>query len=817
MTLSHRSPWFVRCALLLTLLTVGCGGGDSPSTTPTMPPFELVDQRGEAFGSARLAGRVWVAQYFTGSCGAPCTAALAAQLRIQNEFFNHPEVGDLWQVSLSLDPVSDTSSALAAFAEESARAYGERWRFLGGPLPKVTALGEFLDLPITVDGGANALGEVGHLLALVNREGRTVGHYDARNRDEVDRLLADVESALAAPSEIVAAPHPELPRVAFPPDSKNPDWIEPRARAQRETAADLAVEHDFRFTDQVEGSGIRFIHRVVDDAGRNYKGVHYDHGNGVAIADVDGDGPEDLYFTTQLGRNQLWRNRGDGTFEDMTARAGVGLGERVSVTASFADVDNDGDPDLFVTTVRDGNVLFENRGDGTFEDITERSGLSYSGHSSAATFFDFNNDGHLDLYLANIGQYTGDEQGRAGYDVGFEDAFSGHLFPERTEHSLLYRGAGDGTFEDVTKTLGLDDGSWTGDATPLDADGDGDQDLYVLDMQGDDDYYENQDGERFVLRSDVFGATPWGAMGVKAFDWNNDGRLDLFVSDMHSDMSERIGPEREKLKSRMQWSDEALGESGPSVFGNAFYHQRADGSFEEISDRIGAENYWPWGLSVGDLNADGFEDVLLTSSMNYPWRYGMNTVLLNEGGRRFVDAEVLLGLEPRYVNGTTVTPWYELNCDGDRDAHPLFAPICEGQEGWILVEGALGTRSSVLFDLDGDGDLDIVTNEFHSAPQVLINDLADRRPVNALEIDLVGSTSNRDGLGARVTVTASGRDFTKVYDGKSGYLSQSSHRLHFGLGDATTADRITVRWPSGQEQTVEGPIELPGAEVVREP
>ncbi len=810
-----RSQLFV--CLLLTFSLGACTTDGPGPASEVAPPFTLTDQRGGDFGSQQLKGRVWVGHLFTSTCGAPCADALNAQLRIQNTLFNHPEIDDLWLVSLSLDPVTDTVSALDSFAEEQARAYGERWRFLGGAADQVRRVAESnLSLSPGSKATPELLADLGQQLILVNRDGQVVGTYDGSSEASVEQLIDQIDAALAASSQVAMAPRQALPRVAHPPDAKNPSWIAPRVAAQKDASANWTVDHDFTFTDRLAESGITFIQRVVDDAGRNYKGVHYDHGNGVAVADVDGDGHEDLYFTTQLGRNQLWRNLGDGTFEDWTAKAGVALGERVSVTASFADVDNDGDADLFVTTVNDGNVLFENRGDGTFEDVTERAGLGYSGHSSAADFFDYDNDGRLDLFVANIGQYTGEERGRADYDVGFVDAFSGHLFPERTEHSRLYHNRGDGTFEDVTEAMGLDDGSWTGDATPLDLDGDGDQDLYVLDMQGDDDYYENQNGERFVRRP-LVQATPWGSMGVKAFDWNNDGRLDIYISDMHSDMSEQIGPEREKLKSRMQWSQTALGDSGPSIFGNAFFQQQADGTFEEASDRFGAENYWPWGLSIGDLNADGFDDVLLTSSMNYPWRYGFNTVLLNDAGQRFLDAETVVGLEPRYTDGDTVTPWFELDCGGDQSAHALFPPICQGQDGWVLVEGALGTRSSVIFDLDGDGDLDIVTNEFHSAPQVLINDLSDRRPVHALEVDLVGSTSNRDGLGARVTVRAGGQDSTKVYDGQSGYLSQSSQRLYFGLGDADSVERITVRWPSGQEQVVEGPIEVPGRKVIEEP
>jgi len=160
--------------------------------------------------------------------------------------------------------------------------------------------------------------------------------------------------------------------------------------------------HDFQFTDRLVESQIQFEHHIVEDAGKVYKAAHYDHGNGIAVADVDGDGLPDIYFTTQLGTNQLWRNLGHGRFEDITERAGVGLPDQVVVSASFADIDNDGDPDLYVATVRHGNHLFENLGGGRFRDITVQAGLSYVGHSSAAVFFDFNKDGLLDLFLVNV-------------------------------------------------------------------------------------------------------------------------------------------------------------------------------------------------------------------------------------------------------------------------------------------------------------------------------------------------------------------------------------------------------------------------------
>src|SRR5262249_11867795 len=134
-----------------------------------------------------------------------------------------------------------------------------------------------------------------------------------------------------------------------------------------------------------------------------------------------------------------------------------------------------------------------------------------------------------------------------------------------------------------------------------------------------------------------------------------------FITDMHSDMSEVIGPEREKLKARMQWSADFLqGDASKFIFGNSFFHNLG-GRFEEISDALGVENYWPWGPSVGDLNADGWQDIFIASSMNYPFRYGINSLLLNNRGEQFLGSEFLLGIEPRR-GGRTHTPWFEIDC-----------------------------------------------------------------------------------------------------------------------------------------------------------
>jgi hypothetical protein len=586
--------------------------------------------------------------------------------------------------------------------------------------------------------------------------------------------------------------------------------LEENQRRQIQAAQAWKTFHDFQFADRYEESGIRFEHRSVDDGAKDYKAVHYDHGNGLAVADVDGDGRLDLYFVNQLGASQLWRNLGAGKFEDFTATAGVGLADKICVAASFADIDNDGLPDLFVTTVRMGNVLFKNMGRGVFKDITAGSGLTLQrpNHSSGAVFFDFNKDGLLDLFVANVGVYTRNEKGRGGFYLARSDAFQGWQFPSRSEQSILYQNLGGGKFEDVSRKAGLEHRGWSGDATFCDLNLDGYPDLYVPSMSGDDKFYENERGQRFVERTAAyFPRTPWGTMGVKFFDYNLDGLMDLYLTDMHSDMTtlqinagdKDFSPRFEKQKSDVwcsaEWSPANWQRASNNILGNAFYKNQGQGRFVEVSAQIGAETYWPWGISVADLNADGYEDVFVTAGMGYPLRYAINSVLLNEGGQRFVDSEFVLGVEPRR-NRRIEKEFFTLDCSGEDKRHSL----CRGRTGLVTVMGSTSSRSSVAFDLDDDGDLDLVTNDWNDHPQVLVSNLSQNRTIHYLKLKLVGSASNRDGLGATVKVQCGSRTYTRYHDGKSGYLSQSSMPLYFGLDASATIDRIEVNWPSGKKQ-----------------
>lgn len=779
-----------------------------------LPQFSLTDQTGKKFALHHLYGHVWVANFVFTRCQDTCPLQTAILKKLQDSLKESENWENTRLVSISVDPEHDTPGELSKYIQDK-NLETSQWHFLTGTREAIWNLTKIgFKLPVGKD-SRNSKMPILHStqFVLVDWEGRIRGYYNALEEEELGNLKRDIARVT-------------FERVVVPAEAANPEWVENRRQKQLQSATDFDVFKDFKFTDELAESGIRFRHKIVDDAGREYKAVHYDHGNAIAVADVDMDGRYDIYFTSQVGTNELWRNLGNGKFENITESAGLNIVDRIGVGASFGDIDNDGDPDLYITNVRVGNMLFENDGKGHFRNISEHSGTDLKAHSSGSVFFDYDRDGLLDLFVTNVGVYTTDTVVNASvytdfgqvigdqkYYVGHKDAFAGHLKPERTETSVLFRNKGNNRFEDVSAKVNLVDSSWSGDATVIDGNDDGWPDLYVLNMQGNDEYYENVDGKRFVRKSrELFPKTPWGSMGIKSFDFDNDGDMDIFVTDMHSDMAEKLGPDREKMKMEKHYPESMLQSGGNSLFGNAFYLNEGDARFSEVSDRIGAENYWPWGLSSGDLNSDGFEDVFIASSMNYPFRYGVNSLLLNDKGKGFLDSEYVLGIEPR-KNGITAAPWFEVNCSG-RDAGGY---LCGTSRGRRVIWSALGSRSSVIFDLDQDGDQDIVTLEFNQSPMVLVSNLSDRRKLNYLKVKLIGKASNKSGVGARVKVFSGDDIYTKYFDGKSGYLSQSSFPLYFGLGEKTKVDKIEVTWPSGKSQVLEKKLKSNGLLEIEEP
>ena len=807
--------WKTLLCLLAFLSIVGCGKKDNkkikskpivdqnpePEGLKVMgevPSFELVDQDGQLINRSAFEGKVWVATFIFTRCGATCPTQTAEMKKLQKELKLASDLDKVKLASFTVDPEFDTPEVMKAYGTKS-KADFENWKFITGERGDLWDLSKS-GFKVDVKSGRDEPSIINHsqFFILVDHQSMIRGYYPALNIKSMQKIRDDMQWLLDQQYPDRAT---DIPAAYYPKDVADPPWLAERAESQKKAAESYSVKHDFQFSDQLSASGITFKDEVVEDVKRTFKAAHYDHGSGVAVADVDGDGKLDVYFVSQLGRNELWRNLGDGKFEDITEAAGVGVPKEVGVGASFADIDNDGDADLYVTRVRAPNKLFINDGSGKFADASEKSGLDHLAHSSGSVFFDYDKDGLLDVLLTNVGKYTTERRAPGGFYTAHKAAFTGHLHEDRHEENILYRNLGEGKFENVNEQVGFDDESWTGDATPIDANDDGWTDIYLLNMQGHDEYWENQEGKKFVKKSrELFPVTAWGTMGVKVFDYNRDGKLDLYVTDMHTDMVHDLGPNEEKSKMRKNLPINALATDGNHILGNAFFRKDGPSKYVEVSDEIGAENYWPWGISVADLNADGFEDVFIAASMSYPFRYGINSILLNDG-ETFLDSEFVLGIEPRSKG--SAQKWMVVDCDGA----DIDCKVCADHTGRVLVWSAIGTRSSVIFDVDGDGDLDIVTNDFGGTPSVLISNLQDDHNIHYLQVALQGTESNRDGLGAMVTVHSGDKKMIMQHDGKSGYLSQSRIPLYFGLADAAQVDRIEVVWPSGAKQTVEGPIQ----------
>ncbi len=448
-------------------------------------------------------------------------------------------------------------------------------------------------------------------------------------------------------------------------------------------------------------------------------------GAGAVALDYDGDGRLDVYLLRD-GENRLYHNEGGMRFTDVTARAGVSHAGR-AFSGAAGDVDGDGDVDLFVFN-HGPNVLYRNRGDGTFEDVTASAGIAGSSCSVAGTLLDVDGDGHLDLYVGNY--LTFDDDYRLHYGP---DAFPGPLAFD-AEADVLYRGRGDGTFEDVTARTGLDvlPGRAMG-VVATDFDDDGHVDVFVANDASANFLLRGSGGLHFSevgMEAGVaygFHGEATGAMAGVVGDVDLDGHPDLHVTDTH------------------------YGSLYLGMGGGRFRDDVSQSGIAAVSGQ-----WVSWGGGFLDFDNDGDLDLLLVDGdLHHPT--GRPDLLFeNEGACRFANVSARGG--------------------------PHFHRELLG-------------RAGLLADFDNDGRTDALLTTIEGPPVLLRNGCPDARHWITLVLE---PGAGHLALGARVTVRAGGRTWVRTQHTASGYLTQNDPRLHFGLGAADRIDAVEVRWPDGK-------------------
>jgi len=539
-------------------------------------------------------------------------------------------------------------------------------------------------------------------------------------------------------------------------------------RAAGQTAA-------IHFEDIAKKAGVQTVHhtRVFKGATGDVLRMFTSGGAAVAVGDYDNDGLDDLFVTDSAEgtTSHLYHNDGHLAFSDVTAKAGVGGGndaESIVADAIWFDYDNDGWRDLLV--VRFGTpLLYHNEHNGTFKDVTKGAGLTKFGNTIAAIAFDYDNDGRLDLLFGN---YFKPEN--------LIDLKDPHVLPNDLDAAVngggvtLWKGDGRGHFEDVTDKAGLGKHTgWTLDVGHGDFNNDGLPDIYLACDYGPDKLFiNNGDGTFRDVSEKAIGVDTRKGMNVDVGDYDNDGWLDIYVTNI---------------------TDEYMKEC------NMLWHNNADGTFTDLSRETGTcATLWGWAAKFGDYDNDGLLDLFVVNGLRSAGPDNYIPVLVNmitKPGVDFTDARGWPDIGDMTWSGYQKKKFFR-NLDG----HSFKEMSAE-----VGVDNDKDGRGIGVGDFDNDGRL-----EFYQAnanqESVFYHNVSTGTG-HWVELKLVGTKSNRDAIGARVTLKTASRQMIREVDGGNGYAGQSSQRVHFGLGADSAITSLQIRWPSGIVQTVTAPID----------
>lgn len=507
-----------------------------------------------------------------------------------------------------------------------------------------------------------------------------------------------------------------------------------------------------KFVDIAGPAGITFRH---DNAASAEKYLIETMGSGCGWIDYDQDGLQDIYLVNGAAtklykpdhplRSALYRNNGDGTFTDVTEKAGVGAEGLFAMGVAVGDFDNDGFPDLYVLGYG-RSILYHNNGNGTFTDVTARAGVGNTGKwGSSAAWFDYDNDGFLDLVIANYVDWSPDNNVWCGER---KPGYRGYCHPDvyHGQNPTLYHNNSDGTFKDVSQSSGVGAKAGNGlGVVTFDYDDDGWQDIFIAnDSMPNSLFHNNRDGtfrEVGLLAGAAVSADGQAeaGMGTDAADTTGKGWLDLFVT--HLDY------EHARL-----------------------YRNLGDGSFEDATAqaKMGYATFLfsGFGTRLIDYDNDGARDIFIANG------HILDNIQLSHARTTYA--------EPKLMFRNT--------------GHGAFENVSDRLGPDFTLHRV--SRGAAVADFDNDGDLDILVSNNGQAPQLLRNNGGNAN--HWLELFLVGTKSNRDAIGARVKVVSGDLLLVDQRKGGMSYQSAQDPRLHFGLGTRNSVDSVEIRWPSGE-------------------